>query len=143
MAHLGDRAGTVVAQAVDHHRGAARVQAGPDGQDLLAFDQHVGLREVADLRVHRHDRAATDEIAPAASAAVFGLPVFVGCGRASRQQIECRGREPRHRRGLQEIAARTGVVLRAAFVTESAHVVSPPAKWPFARRATALRAFWN
>ena len=44
------------------HRSAIRAQVRPDGDDLLAFDQHVGLRKIADLRVHRHHGAAANEV---------------------------------------------------------------------------------
>ena len=35
-------------------RCAARMQVRPNGEDLLALDQHIGLCEVADLRIERH-----------------------------------------------------------------------------------------
>src|SRR5262249_61733544 len=39
-------------------RRTAGVQVWSDGENLLAFDQHVGLREVAEALIHRHDGPA-------------------------------------------------------------------------------------
>jgi len=59
--------------------GIARLDVRSDGENFLAFDQHVGLGEVADGRIHRHHRAAADEIAPAGAAGVSGhIVVKVG-----------------------------------------------------------------
>jgi hypothetical protein len=44
-------------------RGAACVQVWPNGDDLLAFDQHVGLGKLTHFRVHRHHGAAADDVA--------------------------------------------------------------------------------
>ena len=131
-----DEAGHDDPAAGVYHRGAARRQAGPDGDDLLALDQHVGLREVADLRVHRHDGTAADDIAPAVPAAVLGLSGLVRRGgRAGREQVESAGRGPGRRCRLQEVAARAEVELRASFVTESAHFSCSSRSEPFARES--------
>ena len=68
------------------HAGAGRPQVRADGDDLLAFDQHVGLDEIAHARVHRHDVAAADHVAPPLSAAVarcLGASCAAAAGRAA------------------------------------------------------------
>src|SRR5207247_6996670 len=62
--------------------GAAGAQVRPDGEDLLALDQHVGLDEVTYRRVHRRDVAAADDVAPASPAAVLRRVVVLRRGRA-------------------------------------------------------------
>jgi hypothetical protein len=69
---------------VDHRR-VAGIKVRSDSEDLLVFDQHIGLRKIVDLRVQRHDRAATNDVAPSQFAAVdWGL---VRCAWARREQI--------------------------------------------------------
>ena len=51
--------------------------------------------EVADLRVHRHHRAAANDVAPARPAAVRRRVAVVRRGGARREQIETRRRRPR------------------------------------------------
>ena len=51
---------------------AGRLQPGANGGDLRALDQHVGLLEVAERRVHRQDHAALEEQALARPAALEG-----------------------------------------------------------------------
>jgi hypothetical protein len=77
-----DEAGHDDAAARVDDRRAAGMQARPDGENLLAFDQHVGLREIADLRVHRHDGAASNEVATTGATAVLRLSFVVRGGRA-------------------------------------------------------------
>ena len=48
-----------------NHSGAAGAQVGTNGHDFLPLDQHVGLGEIAHLRVHRHHMPAASHIAPA------------------------------------------------------------------------------
>src|SRR5262249_59451898 len=51
----------------------AGVQVWSDVENLLAFDQHVGLRkvaEVAEARIHRHDGPTANDVARARRAAV-------------------------------------------------------------------------
>jgi hypothetical protein len=56
-------------------RRAACVQIRTDRKSFLALDQHVGLREVANLRIQRHHRTAANDVAPAGPATVDrGLP---------------------------------------------------------------------
>src|SRR4029077_3005913 len=99
---------------------AARAQVRPDGEDLLALDQHVGLRKVSNFRVHRHHRAAADDVATAALAAVFRPVVVVRRGRTRREQA-CSGRSgPSRRGGLQEIAP-PEMVLRISVLAKDAH----------------------
>ena len=83
-------------------RSAAGVQIRSDGEDLFALDKHVGLREIADFRVERHHRAATNDIAPPRPATV-GWRV-VSRGGARREQVQPRSRDPGRRRTFQKIA---------------------------------------
>jgi hypothetical protein len=101
-------------------RGVAGEQIASDGQNLLALDQHVGLRKVADLRIHRHHRAAADDGAPAGPAHVRWRPV-VRRRRTRGEQIEARGDRAGRRRAFQEIAPRGKMVLWPAFIAQSAH----------------------
>jgi hypothetical protein len=82
-----DEAGHDDAAAGVDHIGAARLQIGADRQDLLALDQHVGVGKVADRGVHRHHRAAPDDVAPAASAGAFRRVPVVRGGRARCEQF--------------------------------------------------------
>ena len=86
-------------------RGTASLQVVTDRDDLLALDQHVGLREIADRRVHRHHRTTANDVAPSWLAAVARCVTIRLCGRGRRgQQIEaCRGDCGRRRR-FREIA---------------------------------------
>jgi hypothetical protein len=85
-------------------RGGAGAQIRPDRDDLLALDQHVGLRKITDARVQRHHSPAANEQPPAVPSAVFRRVVFVGRRRARREQIGCRGGRPGDGRRLQEVA---------------------------------------
>jgi hypothetical protein len=56
-----------------HHDAPGRVDYRPvhlqifsDGDDLPAFDQNIALGKVAHSRVHRHDGAAANDVAPSA-----------------------------------------------------------------------------
>ena len=71
------------------YRGAACVQVRSDGEDLLALDQHVGLGEVADCRIHRHHGAAANDVAPARSAGILRrIVVKLRRGTAWLEQIQ-------------------------------------------------------
>jgi hypothetical protein len=113
------------AAGVDHV-GVAGVQVWSDGEDLLALDQHVGLGEVAHIRVHRHHGTAANDVAPAPPAVVLGRVLAVRGGRASREQIETCGGGPGRGRRLQEVAPRSGMTLRDSFIAQFAHWCSPP-----------------
>ena len=129
-----DEAGHDDAAAGVDHRGVARLQLRSDGEDLLALDQHVGLGEVADLRIHRHHGTAANDVAPAPLTEAFGRRAAVRGGRASREQIETGDDAGRGRR-LQEIAPRTGMILRNSFRCETcceAHA-TPCSCWPVTR----------
>jgi hypothetical protein len=86
-------------------RRAERRQVRTDGEDLLAFDQHVGLDEIAHVGVHGHDVAALDDIALSVAAAVPGRSIVPRCSSALGEQGQpgCRSSGPR-RPGPQEIA---------------------------------------
>jgi len=85
--------------------GSAGVDVPPDGEDSLAFDQHVGLDEVAHLRVHRHDVAAANDIAPPRLAAILRRTIGLErCSRRHSKQIQARRADGGRGRGLQEIA---------------------------------------
>jgi hypothetical protein len=105
---------------------AARVQVRPNGEDFLAFDQHVGLGKVADLRIQRHHRTAANKIAPARVAAVYGRVVCDGG--ACRKQIETRSGDPGRNRTLQKIAPRAEMVLRQSRIAQFAHADVSPLK---------------
>ena len=104
--------------------GAAGMQSAADGDDLAALDQHVGLWEVAHLGVHRHHGAAADHVTTSPLAAAVGLPVIVCRRRSRREQTESRRGHAAGCRRFQEVAPRTGMVLRQACITELAHVVA-------------------
>ena len=79
------------------HLGTPCSQVCSDCEDLLALDQHVGLGEVAYLRVHRHDRATANDIAVTSLTAV---PRWVICrGGARREQSKTSRGEPGRRCG--------------------------------------------
>jgi hypothetical protein len=59
---------------VDYSRARTRFQIRPNGDDFRALDQHVALGKVTDLRVHRHDVPAANDIAPSRCAAVGWRP---------------------------------------------------------------------
>src|SRR5262249_23723748 len=71
------------------------------------------------FRVHRHHRAAADDVAPAALAGVLRSVVVVRRGRTRRKKACSRG-GPSRRRGLQEIAP-PEMVLRISFLAKDAH----------------------
>jgi len=104
------------------HRSAIRAQVRADGDDLRAFDQHVGLRKIADVRVHRHHGPAANEQSPTRPTAVARLVPAVSRCTTRREQAGSGSA----RRGcrLQEIAPRVVVVLWIAFITEFAHLSS-------------------
>ncbi len=105
-------------------RRAARMQVRPNAEDLLALDQHVGLDEVANLRVQRHDRTAANNVAPAPPAAVHRR--IVCRGGAHREQIQPRSGDASRRHTLQKIAPRAEMVLRLSRIAQFAHAdVSP------------------
>jgi hypothetical protein len=116
-----DEAGHDDAPARVDVRGPAGVEVRTDGQDLLAFDQHVGLGEIAHVRIHRHHRAAADDVAAVPPAVVFGRVVAVGVGRTRREQVGAGRGNARRRRRLQEVAPRIGMTLRLAVVAQLAH----------------------
>ena len=70
--------------------GAGYVQILPNGDDLLAVDQNIALWEVAHRRVHRHDGAAADDVAPPMVASPGGRTRIVGLRGSGRrvQEIE-------------------------------------------------------
>jgi len=73
----GAKLGVVNLTGVDLS-GAAGMEVGPDLLDLFAIDQYVRLNEIAQLRIHRHDRSAADHILASAPAAILrGLTVVV------------------------------------------------------------------
>src|ERR1051325_7752344 len=107
----------------------------PDGNDLLALDQHVGAYEltlVGHGGVHRHDHAAADHIAPAPLAAVLRWPALIVIVARARWRVK----EAQSRAGcrgggscLQEIAPSelgARVVLRKSLIAQGAHSWSPP-----------------
>ncbi len=96
--------------------GAADVQVRSDRENLLALDKNVGPGKVAHMRVHRHHGAAANDITPAWSAAVRGRVTVIRRGRARREQVETRGRDPRRGGTCQEFAARSEMVLWPAFI---------------------------
>ncbi len=76
--------------------GAACLQVRSNGEDLLALDQHVGLGEVADARIHRHHGTAANDVASAWCAAALGRVADVGGCRARGEQFEtCGGTDRR------------------------------------------------
>ncbi len=88
-------------------RRVARVQVRSDGEDLLALDQHVGLGEVAHLRIHRHHRTAANDVAPAPLAAALGRIVGICRGGACREQVEPGRGNPGRRRPFEKVAPRS------------------------------------
>ena len=119
-----DEAGHHDAAARIDHVGTAGVKVRADRENLLAFDQHVAAREIGNRRVHRHDGAAADEIAPAGTAAVARRAVVIGRGCGARlEQGKTRGGAGR-RRAFQEVAPRGGMVLPPASIAQDAHVVA-------------------
>jgi hypothetical protein len=118
-----DEAGHDDAAACVDHVGIAGGQIGADRLNPVAVDQHVGAREVSDLRVHRHDGAAADEIAPAGTAGVRRRRILRGC-RARAEQIDPRRGEAGRRRAFEKVAPRGGVFLRPAAIAQDAHVVA-------------------
>src|SRR5206468_9941738 len=96
----------------------------PDGEDLLALDQDVGLGEVAHLRVHRHHGSAANDVAPSMAAAVRGRVSGGRRRRARREQIAACGDGSGRGRHLQEIATRCGMALRNSFVAQYANELS-------------------
>ena len=102
-----DEAGHDDAPARVDDVGGARRQVRSDGKDGLALDQDVGLGEIAHPRVHRHHRAATNDVTPAGPAACLrqlGQVRGLRRGRARCEQIDaCRGNADRGR-ALEKIA---------------------------------------
>jgi hypothetical protein len=97
-----------------HHDASARVddlragsaQVAAHRRDPLALDEHVGFGEVPDLRVHRHDVAAANQVAPARPAAIARRVVValrLRCRRGEQAQAGS-GRAGRGA-GLQEFTA--------------------------------------
>src|SRR5262249_12872655 len=105
-------------------RRAARLQVGSDSQNLLALDQHVGAREVAHLRIHRHHRAAADDVAPAVRAAVR-RHVGLRSRRSRREKIETRGSGTGRRSAFEKSPTRTEMILWLALIAQYAHGVAP------------------
>ena len=67
-----DEAGHHDAACGIDHVGGARRYMRPDGEDRIALDQDIGLGEVAHIRiVHRHHRAAANDVASERHAAVL------------------------------------------------------------------------
>src|SRR5215469_17519479 len=119
-----DKAGHDDAAGCVNLRRAAGVQVRPDGTDLSALDQHVRLREVADLRIERHHRAASNNKASARPAAVHWR--VIRRGRARCEEVEACSAEPRSRRTLQKITSRTEMPVPPSLVAQFAHLdVSP------------------
>ena len=63
------------ALAVDDAR--VRLDVGPNRDDLLALDQHVGLHEIADRWIHRHDDAVLQEDAVLAAVLWWSIVIVV------------------------------------------------------------------
>src|SRR5262249_61033417 len=91
-----------------------------DREDLLALDQHVGLGEVADARVHRHHRAAADDVAASIRAGVCRHDRLCA-RRARREEIEPGERGAGRGCAPEDIAARSEVVLWIASLAQYAH----------------------
>ena len=98
-----DEAGHDDAAAGVDHVGVAGVQLRADGDDLLALDQHVGLGEVAHLRILGHHGTAVNDVAPAAPACVVGRILVVCRGRTRCEEIEAGSGDAGGGRRLQEI----------------------------------------
>ena len=88
-----------------------RLEAGRHRDNLLALNQYVALREIADLTVEAHDGAALDENAAVGVGALahqpldgasVGPPEALGC----RGTGQCRGRSHQHGTGFEQIAPR-------------------------------------
>jgi hypothetical protein len=80
-----------------------------DRNNLLAFDQYVGIFEVADAAVHRQDGAAFDED-PAVPAALNKILRACRLRRAGRHCAYSGGDKTAHT-GFEEVAARpTGIL---------------------------------
>src|SRR5439155_24291154 len=93
-------------------------------ENFLALDQNVGLGKVADLRVHRHHRAAANDVAPVGPAAVLGQARQVRrlrCGGARREQIETCGGNPGRRGPLQKVTPGIDMILRPSSTAQLAH----------------------
>jgi hypothetical protein len=103
----------------DHARrlddlGIAGFEIRADLLDGAAGDQHVGLGEIADVRVHGEHVPAPDQDAPAFLARAGGH--FLGIGGTRREKPGRRCRSDDHR-SLQKVASRFAVDRRPAGVT--------------------------
>jgi hypothetical protein len=91
------------------------MQVRSDGENLLALDQHVGAREVAHVRVHRHHRAVADDVTSSVPAAVLRRVVVRPRG-ARCEQVETSGRGASRRRAFEECPARSEMRLQPALI---------------------------
>src|SRR5262245_21720953 len=78
-------------------RRTAGAQVWSDGENLLAFDQHVGLGEIAEARVHRHHGATANDVAHARRAAVERRGPALRRGGTRREQFETSSGKPSRR----------------------------------------------
>ena len=81
--------------------------------DLLALDQHVGLGEVAHLRILGHHGTAVNDVAPAAPACVVGRILVVCRGRTRCEEIRPAAATPvaavAFRKSRREVGCRCGM----------------------------------
>src|SRR6516162_5171367 len=84
-----------------------------------------GFALVGHAGVHRHHRAAADDVAPARAARVRGQAAGVRRGRARRKQIETRSGYSGRRRSFEKMAPRREVILWSSLSAQDAHVVLP------------------
>src|SRR5262249_53333048 len=94
---------------------AARGNVRTDSENLVALDQHVRLHEVADLRVHRHDRAAANDVAPPVPAAV-ARHAAIRTRWTRCEQPEAGGSGARRRRTFEKIPTRSEMILWLALI---------------------------
>jgi hypothetical protein len=112
------------------HLGAAGRHVRPDGEDFLALDQHVRLRELAleraaQARIHRHHRTAANDVTPARRAGALGH-CELRCRRPRREQIETRRGNSGCRRAFEEVAPRRREVSPPfSLSAQDAHVILP------------------
>jgi hypothetical protein len=98
---------------------ARRRDAGRHRDNSLSLDQHVALREIADLTVEAHDGAALDENAAVGIGALAHQPIDrAGVGALEALRRRCtwqrRGRSDEHGAGLEQFAPRgTGAMPRS------------------------------
>ena len=88
-----------VDEAGHHDPAAASITAAPPAcrlrptaAILLPSTSTSASREVADLRVHRHHRAAADQVAAPAAAALLWFAIILGLRRGGPKECQCSGR---------------------------------------------------